>query len=115
VLALTAIAHQRKKHVMAHASGTIGIGIAIEGRVDEMEQLEQADMTSLEVINACTGGNANTLLNNPNDRHLKTGNKARFILTKNNPLGSVSKLRKEKTIVYDDQLFCSSESTMDRF
>jgi imidazolonepropionase-like amidohydrolase len=37
VRALCDAAHARSKHVMAHASGTEGIGIAIEGRVDTIE------------------------------------------------------------------------------
>ena len=205
VKALTSVSHQRGKHVMAHASGALGIGIAIEGRVDtiehgffvtdeqlermlelgttwvptfapvqkqvdhadamgwgqierdnlqiivdnhakslrkalelgisvlvgsdagscgvghaeglfyEMELLEQAGMPTLEVINACTGGNAKSLLDNPNYGRLAAGNKPRFILTEHQPLKSVSELRKNKTVVFDEHVFDSSEANMAGF
>ena len=202
VQALTSVAHARGKHVMAHASGTTGIGVVIEGRVDtiehgffvsdeqlqrmlelgttwvptfapvqkqvdhadamgwgelerenlqiivdnhakslrkalelgvtvlvgsdagscgvghaeglfyEMELLEQAGMPTLDVLNACTGGNAMALLGNPNYGRLATGNKPRFILTEHNPLKGVSELRKNKTVVFDAHVFDSSKADM---
>lgn len=205
VQALTSVAHARGKHVMAHASGSIGIGIAIEGGVDtiehgffvsdeqlqrmlelgtiwvptfapvqkqvdhadamgwgqlerdnlqiivdnhakslrkalelgisvlvgsdagscgvahaeglfyEMELLENAGMPTLEVINACTSGNAKALLNNPNYGQLAAGQKSRFILTAHHPLQSVSELRKSKTVIFDDQVFDSSTANMTGF
>lgn len=197
VEALTHAAHQRGKHVMAHASGTSGIGVAIEGRVDtvehgffisdaqlqrmaelgtiwvptfapvqkqvdhadrmgwnalerdnlqiildghaqslqkalrlgvsvlvgsdagscgvghaaglfyEMALLERAGMPSLNIINACTGGNAQALLEQANFGTLAAGRKSRFILTSHDPLKTVANLSKQKTIVYDDQVFHS--------
>ncbi len=205
VQSLTSAAHQRSKRVMAHASGSAGIGVAIEGGVDtiehgffiteeqlqrmrdldttwvptfapvqkqvdhadvmgwgdlerdnlqiildnhakslqkalalgvrvlvgsdagscgvghaeglfyEMELLENVGMPTLQVINASSGGNAQTLLNNPDFGRLAPGQKSRFILTKHDPLKSVAALRKEKTVIFDDQILNSSEASSDGF
>ena len=92
-------------------AGSCGVGHA-EGLFYEMELLENAGMPTLEVINACTGGNAKSLLDNPNYGRLAAGNKPRFILTEHQPLKSVSELRKNKTVVFDGQVFDSSEANM---
>lgn len=72
-------------------------------------------MPTLEVINACTDGNAKSLLVNPNCGRLAVGNKLRFILTEHQPLNSVSELRKNKIVVFDEHVFDSSEVNMAGF
>lgn len=95
-------------------AGSYGVGHA-EGLFYEMELLENAGMPSLEVINASTGGNAETLLNNPGFGRLAAGQKSRFILTEYDPLKSVVALKKEKTVVFDKRIFNSSEANPTSF
>jgi hypothetical protein len=49
------------------------------------------------------------LLNKPGFGRLAPGRKSRFILTEYDPLKSVAALKKEKTVIFDNRIFNSSE------
>lgn len=184
-------AHARQKHLMAHASGDIGVGYAIEGGVDtvehgffitddqlarmrdkdiawvptftpvqeqldhadimgwtgetldhlnkilenhacslqkaialgvnvlvgsdagscgvahgtglfyEMELLEKAGMSTLDILCQATHGNNSVLIGKQPYGSLEKGFRPRFIVTVNNPLETVKNLYRERLVVFD--------------
>jgi len=75
------------------------------GLLLEMEIMEKASMSALAVINAATGIGAMRLGYKDKFGIIKAGYKSRFMLTKYDPLNTVSNLRKEKHIVFDDHVY----------
>jgi len=72
-----------------------------EGLLREMELMQQAGLSSLDVLRAATGHAAQRLGLAEPIGMLTPGRTARFILTPHAPLVNVAELRKNKIIVFD--------------
>jgi imidazolonepropionase-like amidohydrolase len=81
-------------------AGSCGVPHAL-GLLREMHQMEQAGIPPHAVINAATGTSAATLAFPEKIGRIAPGFRARFILTRHDPLESVANLQKDKTILYD--------------
>jgi len=73
------------------------------GLLEELELLEDAGLSSIEVINSATGTSAGRLSFADDIGCLKKGAKARFILTQHSPIQTVKNLKKEKNVFFDGQ------------
>lgn len=81
-------------------AGSMGVAHGL-GLLYELALMEAAGMPSLAVINAATGRSAGRLGYKENFGQIKPGCLSRFILTRHDPLASVTNLNKDKTVVYD--------------
>jgi imidazolonepropionase-like amidohydrolase len=72
--------------------------------------MERAGLPPLAVINSATGTSSNRLAFKEKFGQIKPGFQSRFILTKHSPLEHASNLRKQKYVVFDDEVFESGES-----
>jgi imidazolonepropionase-like amidohydrolase len=81
------------------------------GFLYELELMERAGLSALTVINTATGNSSNRLGYREKFGQIKPGYLSRFILTRHSPLESVSYLRRQKFIVFDDAVFGSDEVT----
>lgn len=90
-------------------SGAIGVRHGL-GLLEEMELMEGAGLSSIDVINAVTGKSSDRLLFKEKFGKIAPGYRSRFILTEHSPLDGVSHLRREKFLVYDSAVIeCSEE------
>jgi imidazolonepropionase-like amidohydrolase len=89
-------------------AGSVGVAHGI-GFLHELELMERAGLTPLAVINSATGTSSNRLAFKEKFGQIKSGFQSRFILTRHSPLESVSNLRKEIQVVFDDAVFTSDE------
>jgi imidazolonepropionase-like amidohydrolase len=81
-------------------AGSCGVPHGI-GFLDELCHMETAGLSPLAVLHSATGASAD-LLDFPEPvGRLAPGRRARFILTRHDPLATVSNLRKDKTILFD--------------
>jgi len=96
------------KVIAGSDAGSYGVAHG-NGLLLEMEIMEKAGLSSLDVINCATGAGALRLAYKDKFGIIKTGYRSRFILTKYDPQQTVSNLRKTKDIVFDDQLYHSAE------
>ena len=104
--------------VKAHAQGVIIIagsdagscGVAHGlGFLHELELMQRAGLPPLAVINAATGVSAGRLGYREKFGRIEPGHLSRFILTRHSPLATVANLRREKTVVFDGQVFGENE------
>lgn len=91
-------------------AGSCGVAHGV-GLLEELQLMERAGLSPAAIIHSATGASARRLQFREKFGEIKPGNLSRFILTRHSPLDSVSNLRREKTIVFDDQVFATSEST----
>ena len=81
-------------------SGSCGVAHGI-GLLNEMELLEAAGMSTLDILCQATRGNALRLIGGDRCGSLAAGNRPRFILTPGDPLATVRHLRGERLVVFD--------------
>ena len=105
--------------VKAHAMGVLVIagsdagscGVAHGlGLLEELELMERTGLSPAVIIHSATGASARRLAFKEKFGEIKPGYLSRFILTRHSPLEAVANLRKEKIIVFDDQVFVTDES-----
>jgi len=104
--------------VRAHALGVLIIAGSDAGSVGvahgtgfyyELELMERAGLPPLAVINAATGTSAGRLGYQGKFGRIEPGYLSRFILTQHSPLATVANLRREKTVVFDGQVFTAGD------
>jgi imidazolonepropionase-like amidohydrolase len=81
-------------------AGSCGVPHAL-GLLQEMHQMQQAGMPAMSVLRAATGTSAATLAFPEKIGRIAPGCRARFILTRHDPLESVANLQKDKTVLFD--------------
>ena len=90
-------------------SGAIGVRHGL-GLLEEMELMEGAGLSSIDVINTATGISSDRLSFKEKFGKIAPGYRSRFILTEHSPLDGVSHLRREKFLVYDSVVIkCGEE------
>lgn len=80
-------------------AGSCGVAHGI-GLIREMELLENAGMPTRDILSQATYGNHRALINQQPLGSLEKGFKARFILTRHNPLETVANLYLERLVVF---------------
>ena len=89
-------------------AGAVGVPHGF-GLIDELCLMENAGLSSLQVLRAATGSSSHPLAFKEQFGLIKPGYRSRFILTRHSPLQSVSNLRKEKYVIFDGDVYNSSE------
>ncbi|MDQ8201949.1 amidohydrolase family protein [Pelagicoccus sp. SDUM812003] len=97
------------KIVAGSDAGSCGVGHGTHF-LSELELMEQAGLSPLQVINSATGVPASRLGFSERFGSLTAGCKPRFILTEHDPLACVSQLRLPKITHFDGREFVGSES-----
>jgi imidazolonepropionase-like amidohydrolase len=98
-------AHKMGVQIIAGSdAGSVGVAHGV-GFLYELELMETAGLSTLAVINAATGTSSNRLAFKEKFGQIKPGFQSRFILTSHSPLATVSNLRKQKTVVFDGEVF----------
>lgn len=85
-------------------AGSVGVAHGF-GFLYELELMERAGLSPLDVLNAATGASSCRLGYAEDFGQLTPGYLSRFILTQHSPLKTVSNLRKEKNVVFDGEIF----------
>ena len=100
-------AHSMGVQIIAGSdAGSVGVAHGL-GFLYELELMERAGLPSLTVINAATGNSSRRLGYKEKFGQIKPGYLSRFILTRHSPLDGVTKLRKDKLVVFDGAVFDS--------
>ena len=81
-------------------AGSCGVAHGI-GLLQEMEQMERAGMSAMAVIHGATGLSAEVLNFAEPVGKIAPGHRARFILTRHDPLRSVRELQNDKLVIFD--------------
>ena len=103
-------AHAMGVQVIAGSdAGSCGVAHGL-GFLEELEFMERAGLAPAAIIHAATGASAGRLAFKEKFGEIKPGYLSRFILTRHSPLETVANLRKEKIVVFDDQVFATGES-----
>jgi imidazolonepropionase-like amidohydrolase len=103
-------AHAMGVQVIAGSdAGSCGVAHGL-GFLEELELMERAGLSSAAIIHSATGASARRLAFKEKFGEIKSGYLSRFILTRHSPLETVANLRKEKIVVFDDQVFATSAS-----
>ena len=89
-------------------AGSCGVAHGL-GFLHELELMQRAGLPPLAVINAATGVSAGRLGYREKFGRIEPGHLSRFILTRHSPLATVANLRREKTVVFDGQVFGENE------
>jgi imidazolonepropionase-like amidohydrolase len=84
------------------------------GLFAELEAMERAGLSSVEVIAAATGAGADRFAYAGQFGKIEAGYQSRFILTYHDPLASVANLRKARMVVFDGQVFETTGEADDR-
>ncbi|MEA2734001.1 MAG: hypothetical protein QOE14_452, partial [Humisphaera sp.] len=96
-------AHEMGVKIVAGSdAGSCGVPHGL-GLLHELHQMEQAGLPAIAAINAATGVSAAALDFPEPIGRIAPGHRARFILTRHDPLASVANLQKEKTVLFDGQ------------
>ncbi|MDB4917779.1 MAG: amidohydrolase [Gemmatimonadetes bacterium] len=82
------------------------------GLLSELESLERAGMSLVEVINAATGVSSDRFAYSARFGKIETGYRSRFILSDHQPLESVANLRKPRLVVFDGRVYETSEASV---
>ncbi len=103
-------AHAMGVQVIAGSdAGSCGVAHGL-GFLEELELTERAGLVPAAIIHSATGASAKRLQFKEKFGEIKPGYLSRFILTRHSPLETVANLRKEKIVVFDDQVFATGES-----
>jgi imidazolonepropionase-like amidohydrolase len=103
-------AHARGVQVIAGSdAGSCGVAHGL-GFLEELELMERAGLASAAIVHSATGASARRLAFKEKFGEIKPGYLSRFILTRHSPLETVANLRKQKIIVFDDQIFAAGDS-----
>jgi len=81
-------------------AGSCGVPHGI-GLLNELCYMEQSGMPSMAVLQSATGTSAATLAFAEPVGRVAPGCRARFILTRHDPLETVANLQREKTVLFD--------------
>ncbi len=81
-------------------AGSVGVAHGY-GFLYELELMEKAGLSAIDVINAATGNSSGRLGYREKFGVIKKGYKSRFIIMENSPLEKIANLRKNKIAVYD--------------
>jgi imidazolonepropionase-like amidohydrolase len=90
-------------------AGSCGVAHGL-GFLEELELMERAGLSPAAIVYSATGASARRLAFKEKFGEIKPGYLSRFILTRHSPLETVANLRKQKIIVFDDQVFATGES-----
>ena len=90
-------------------AGSCGVTHGL-GFLEELELMERAGLAPAAIIHSATGASARRLAFKEKFGEIKPGSLSRFILTRHSPLETVANLRKERIVVFDDQVFATSDS-----
>ena len=90
-------------------AGSCGVAHGL-GFLEELELMERAGLSPAAIVHSATGASARRLRFKEKFGEIKSGYLSRFILTRHSPLETVRNLRKEKVVVFDDQVFATGES-----
>jgi len=71
------------------------------GFLQELEQMERAGMSAMGILRSATGVSAEVLQFGEPVGRISAGCRARFIVTRHDPLETVKNLQKAKTVVFD--------------
>jgi imidazolonepropionase-like amidohydrolase len=91
-------------------AGSYGVAHG-NGLLDELELMQDAGLSPIEVINSATGNSSDRLDFHESFGRLKEGYKSRMILTRHHPQDNVSDLRKDQLCLFDGQVITSSSVT----
>jgi hypothetical protein len=91
-------------------AGSCGVAHGL-GFLEELEFMERAGLPAAAIVHSATGASAGRLAFKEKFGEIKPGYLSRFILTRHSPLETVANLRKEKIVVFDDQVFETGEAT----
>lgn len=97
------------KVIAGSDAGSCGVPHGL-GLLQEMELMERAGMSSHSVINSATGVSAQRLGFDEPFGALEPGRRARLILTRHDPLETVSNLRREKICLYDGHVITTADA-----
>jgi len=89
-------------------AGAFGVPHGI-GLIDELKLMTGAGLSPLQAINSATGTGSDRLAFKEKFGRIKPGFQSRFILTRHSPLDKISNLRKERMVVFDGEVFESSD------
>ena len=84
-------------------AGAIGVPHGL-GLIDELCLMENAGLSSLEVLRCATGNSSYHLGFKDRFGIIKPGYRSRFILTRHSPLKGVSNLLKQKYVIFDGEV-----------
>ncbi len=102
-------AHAMGVQVIAGSdAGSYGVAHGL-GLLYELELMQRAGLSPLEVINSATGAGSKRLAFKEKIGQIKPGFLGRFILTRHSPLNDVANLRKERIVVFDGAVFATGE------
>ena len=90
-------------------AGSCGVAHGL-GLLEELELMERAGLAPAAIVHSATGASARRLAFKEKFGEIKPGYLSRFILTRHSPLETAANLRKEKIVVFDDQVFATGES-----
>lgn len=79
------------------------------GLIDELCLMENAGLSSLDVLRSATGNSSHRLGFKEKFGIIKPGYQSRFILTRHSPIKHVANLRKEKHVIFDGDVYDNSE------
>jgi imidazolonepropionase-like amidohydrolase len=85
-------------------AGSVGVAHGV-GFLNELELMERAGLPALAVLNAATGNSSSRLGYKEKFGQIKAGYLSRFLLTRHSPLETTVNLRKQKSIVFDGEVF----------
>jgi imidazolonepropionase-like amidohydrolase len=95
--------------IVGSDAGSCGVAHGL-GFLEELELMERAGLSTAAIIHSATGASARRLAFKEKFGEIKPGYLSRFILTRHSPLETVANLRKEKIVVFDDQVLATSSS-----
>ncbi len=90
-------------------AGSCGVAHGL-GFLDELEFMERAGLSPAVIVHTATGASTQRLAFKEKFGEIRPGYLSRFILTRHSPFETVANLRKEKIVVFDDQVFVTGES-----
>jgi len=83
------------------------------GFLYELELMEKAGMSCLDIIRSATGVSSARLGYKERIGFIQAGYKPRMILSSNNPLETIKNLRKDKWVIFDGQVFFGNSDSVD--
>lgn len=89
-------------------AGSCGVAHGV-GLHYELELMERAGLPAIAVINAATGVSAGRLGYREKIGRIEPGGRSRFMLTEHSPLAGVVNLRRDRTVVFDGQVFATGD------
>jgi imidazolonepropionase-like amidohydrolase len=103
-------AHDLGVQVIAGSdAGSCGVAHGL-GFLEELELMERAGLSSAAILHSATGASARRLAFKEKFGEIKPSYLSRFILTRHSPLETVANLRKEKIVIFDDQVYAAGAS-----